>query len=281
MKTSIKIKFFIYIQSLLFSLSSLFFQVNAQTKIIAKSGDTLLNLSEEHGVSLKELMHKNNFIDANKILEGEVIIVPSKNFPEERLSYKVKAGDTLYKIAREYNVNVIDIISINNLKDVYSIKPNEMILLPEGAIYKKLFTQRKITPITKKVYYHQMKASETISEIASIHNISAEQIIKLNQLNDLAEADTNTKLKIRKVVKSKWKKYGSIIIDLSEWTYFDGNYITEAKNKKNKFFYLSINCKRRVLNNTLHNSSWTNWYSPNIDFEFRLINDLCDQRYEI
>ena len=273
-------KCFICIKSLLFLLSTLFFHVHAETKIIAKSGDTLLNLSKEYGVSLKELMHKNNFNDANKILEGEVIIIPFKNFPQKRLTYKVKAGDTLYRIAKDYNVNVFDIMSINNLENDYSLNPNQLIILPKGAIYKKVITQKEIPPISKKVFYHQTINPENINEIAKIHNVSVEEIIILNQLDDPVKAAPNTKLKIRESVKLKWKKYGSIITNFSDWTYVDGNYITEAKNKKNKFFYISINCKRRVLNNTLINSNWTNWYSPNLDFEFRLINDLCDQKYE-
>ena len=281
MKKKIKIKYFSYIKSLLFLLSTSFFYVNAETKIIAKRGDTLLNLSKEYGVSLKELMHKNNFNDANKILEGEVIIIPFKNFSKKPLTYKVKAGDTLFRIARDYNVNVIDIMSINNLKNDYYLKPNQIISLPEGAIYKKVTTQKEILPISKKVFYHQTVNLENITEIAKIHKVSPEEIIILNQLDDRVNVDPNTKLKIREGMKSKWKKYGSIIINFSDWTYLDGNYITEAKNKKNKFFYLSVSCKRRVLNNTLINSTWTNWYSPNLDFEFRLINDLCNQKYEI
>ena len=281
MKAKIKIRCLSYFKSLFFLLSTLSLHVHAETKIIAKSSDTLLNLSEKYGVTLKELMHKNNFNDANKILEGEVIIIPFKNFPQKRLTYKVKAGDTLYRIAKDYNVNVFDIMSINNLENDYSLNPNQLIILPKGAIYKKVITQKEIPKISKKVVYHQTVNLENISKIASIHNVSVKEIIILNQLHDPIKIDPNTKLKIREVEKLKWKKYGSIIINFSDWTYLDENYITEAKNKKNKFFYISISCKRRALNNTLINSSWTNWYSPKLDFEVRLIDDLCGKEYEI
>tara|TARA_Y100001968_G_scaffold264721_1_gene253707 strand:- start:74 stop:922 length:849 start_codon:yes stop_codon:yes gene_type:complete len=280
-KKKIKATCFSFIKSILFLFSTLFFHVHADTKITAKNGDTLLNLSKEYGISLKELMHKNNFNDANKILEGEVIIIPFKNSPEKHLTYKVKAGDTLYRIARDYNVNVIDIMSINNLKDDYYLKPNQIILLPKGAIYRKSITKKEILPISQKVFYHKTIRLENISDIAKIHNVSGEEIILLNKLDNPVKVDPDTKLRIRKDVKLNWKKYGSIVLNFSDWTYLDGNYVTEAKNKKNKFFYLSINCRRRVLNNTLLNTTWTNWYSPNLDFEYKLINDLCDQEDEI
>ena len=52
-----------------------------------------------------------------------------------------------------------------------------------------------------------------------------------------------------------------------------------TETKKNKAFYLALTCKKRALNNTLNNSYWTNWYFPQTDFEFKLINDFCDQDF--
>ena len=69
------------------------------------------------------------------------------------------------------------------------------------------------------------------------------------------------------------------MINWTDWTYFDGNYIAQAKTKKNKAFYLALSCKKRALNNTLNKSSWTNWYFPETDFEFKIINDFCDQDF--
>ena len=88
-------------------------------------------------------------------------------------------------------------------------------------------------------------------------------------------------MRIRTNKDLKWLRYGSLIIKWSDWTYLDGNYITQAKNKKNKSFYLAISCKTRALNNTLNNSFWTNWYFPTTDFEFKLITDFCDQDLNI
>ena len=101
----------------------------------------------------------------------------------------------------------------------------------------------------------------------------------MNKLNDTKKIKPNVKLKLRESKPSKWLKYGSLIINWSDWTYFDGNYIVQAKTKKNKAFYLALTCKKRALNNTLNNSYWTNWYFPETDFEFNLINAFCDQDF--
>tara|TARA_B100000902_G_scaffold266353_1_gene252447 strand:- start:297 stop:1151 length:855 start_codon:yes stop_codon:yes gene_type:complete len=268
----------------IFSLLLIFIlPVNADTKIIAKEGDTLLKISKQYRVPLKELMHKNNFNNANRKVEGEVIIIPLHNNKKGKksrtLNYTVKEGDTLYKIARNYNINVEDIISINNLDKATFLKPNQIILIPNDAIHEESFDQKHIKLASKKVFYHQTSKVEKIIDIAKLHRVSREDIIILNKLKDPVNVRPNTKLKIRKTNPLKWLKYGSLTIDWTGWRYLDGNYITQAKNRKNKPFYLAVNCERRALNNTLKNSYWNDWYFPKSNFEFRLINDFCDQSF--
>ena len=273
------------LNSIIFFLSIFTLKVNAETTIIAKSGDTLLKISKQYGVPLKELMYKNNLNDATRIIEGKAIVIPLKNkekdYKADNPIYKVIEGDTLYKIARNYNVNLQDIIDLNNLGNNSFLELGQVILLPKGAINKKVIIKKNIKLASKKVFYHQTSKSEDLSIISEIHKITKEEINILNNLNNTVKINPNIKLKIRESKPSKWLKYGSLMINWSDWTYLDGNYIAQAKTKKNKSFYLALNCKKRTLNNTLNNSYWTSWYFPDKDFEFKLINDFCDQDFKI
>ena len=275
----------VYINSILFFISIFTLQVNAETKIIAKNGDTLYKISRQYDVSLKELMYKNDFNDAEKIIEGEVVILPQKNNSlnrkDQNITYKVVEGDTLYKIARNYNINVKDIISINNLDNKSLLRPDQIIILPKGAEYKKVISKKNINLANKKVFYHQTSKIEDISTIAEIHRIATDEIKTLNNLKNTKKINPNTKLQIRKNKTSKWLKYGSLTINWADWTYFDGNYMAKAKTKKNTFFYLAVSCKKRTLNNTLNNSHWKSWYFPENDFEVKLINDFCEKDFKI
>ena len=128
-----------YINSIILFLSIFTLKVNSETEIIAKSGDTLFKISKQYGVRLKELMYKNNFNNATKIIEGETIIIPHKvidGYNNEEKTYKVIEGDTLYKIARDHNVSLNDIISMNNLGNDSYLKLNQIIFIPKGATYK-------------------------------------------------------------------------------------------------------------------------------------------------
>jgi len=273
-----------YINSIILFLSIFTLNVNAGTKIIANNGDTLLKISKKYGVPLKELMHKNNLNDATRIIEGEVIFIPlqknDKDIKFNNNTYKVVKGDTLYKISRDYNINIKDIIAINNLDNNLFLEIDQIILLPTDAIHKKEISKKNIKLAIEKVFYHQTSKAENLSNIAKIHQIPIEQINILNNLNNTLKINPNIKLKIRENKDSKkWLKYGSLMINWSNWTYLDGNYITQAKTKKNKSFYLALNCKKRALNNTLNNAYWRTWYFPATDFEFKLIDDFCYQGF--
>ena len=270
-----------YYNSLIFFLSILTLKVYAQTKIIAKSGDNLLKISKQYGVPLKELMYKNNYNDATILVEGKIILIPQKNNDRgnasENITYKVVEGDTLYKIAREYNVKLNDIMAINNFKNDFHLKIDQLIILPKGASIKEDNSNNNIKLGIKKVFYHKTSKSEDLSFIANIHKVPVKEIKILNNLNNSERINPNFKLKLRENKPLRWLKYGSLMINWSDWTYLDGNYVTEAKTQKNKPFYLGLNCKKRALINTLNNSSWTIWYFPVNDFEFKLINDFCDK----
>ena len=268
-----------FFNSIILFLSIFSLKVNSQTKIVAKSGDTLLKISKQYSVPLKELMYKNNLDDATIILEGKVILLPEKNnnkvISSKILTHKVAEGDTLYKIARDYNVKLKDIITINNLSINSILKINQIIILPKGALKKN--NDDKVQSDIKKVFYHKTSKLEDLSIISKIHKIPIEEIEILNNLINTVKINPNIKIKLRENKDLRWLRYGSLMINWSDWTYLDGNYITEAKTKNNKSFYIGLSCKRRALINTLNSSHWTIWYFPENDFEFKLIKDFCDR----
>ena len=277
-------KYILYHTTIILIHSILIFKVNADTKIIAKKGDTLFKISREYGIPLKVLMYKNDINDAGKIIEGELIIIPLKNNNQEKinkdyLTYKVMKGDTLFKISKNYNVDLKDIIALNNLNNDQYLSVNQIILLPKAASKNVDFSQDNIQQARKKVVYHLTSKTENLSTIAKIHRITIEEINTFNKLNSPVEIKPHIQLRLRENKISKWRKYGSLMVNWSNWTYFDGNYITKAKTKRNTSFHIAISCKRRSFNNNLNKTSWTNWYFPKTYFEFKLINDFCDQEF--
>ncbi len=91
---------------------------------IVKSGDTIGGIAEEHNVSSRDIRRWND-ISGSKIFPGDrLIIYPRKvqektvysNLPAEKI-HKVQTGESLWTIAKLYNVKIRDIIEWNKLKN--------------------------------------------------------------------------------------------------------------------------------------------------------------------
>lgn len=80
-----------------------------------KSGDTLWSIARNNGINVDELKNANNLTN-NTLSIGQLLYIP-KNETEiiESEVYTVKSGDTLYGIARRYNVTVDELKKLNNL----------------------------------------------------------------------------------------------------------------------------------------------------------------------
>ena len=98
-----------------------------------KSGDTLSHIAYMFGMSSKELA-KINGIDKNKPIKiNQKITLPYKQDKIDVISkarYKVKSGDTLHSIAKEYDLKVDDIIKFNKYNKKHRLKIGEVIKLP-------------------------------------------------------------------------------------------------------------------------------------------------------
>lgn len=83
---------------------------------IVKKGDTLYSIANMYNVSVNDLKSVNNLVN-NNISIGQELIIPvnSNNQNLNLQTYTVKKGDTLYNIAKNYNVSVSELKSINNL----------------------------------------------------------------------------------------------------------------------------------------------------------------------
>ena len=109
-----------------------------------RRGDTLWRIARRYGISLKVLMRINRIRNPRRLRAGQYILVPkrvsAKRSPSRRtvtacasrkgrkVVYIVRRGDTLWRIARRYDLSVRDIKRWNNLRGNL-IRPKDRILL--------------------------------------------------------------------------------------------------------------------------------------------------------
>ena len=84
---------------------------------IIKKGDSLYQIAKKYNTTVEEIKKTNN-LSSNNLSIGKELIIPKVTNSEITIpenTYTVKKGDTLYKIAKEYNTSINEIKSINNL----------------------------------------------------------------------------------------------------------------------------------------------------------------------
>ena len=86
-------------------------------------------------------------------------------------TYKVKSGDTLYSIAKKYNISVDELKELNNLK-------NNNITVGQVLKIKSNIPSEEVT---EKNYYI-VKSGDTLYSIAKKYNTTVDEIKKLNNL---------------------------------------------------------------------------------------------------
>lgn len=135
---------------ILFSLCC--FSLSADSSYIVKKGDTLYSISRKYQITVPELRAANNLSENDVLKVGVKLVIPSADIEnaaalsasktsetkpnvssKSATSYIVQKGDTLYGIARKYNIKLNELLSLNNLDNSSTIKIGQKILVPAGS----------------------------------------------------------------------------------------------------------------------------------------------------
>lgn len=120
-------------------------------EIEVQRGDTLYGLSKRHGVSLNELMRVNG-LTSPAVKPGQKLALPSGKAIARPVtapatqsvaavpapadwtgSYTIKAGDSLYQVARQNKVKLADLQRYNGIADVRRVRPGTVLKIPGVA----------------------------------------------------------------------------------------------------------------------------------------------------
>lgn len=100
-----------------------------------KQGETLSHIALKYDVAVKAIKQSNQ-LKNNNIRAGKNLLIPlsesvtqlamrgHRYTPKSRIRYKVRGGDSLYRIARKFNVKIADLRKWNNLSKGY-IQPGQ------------------------------------------------------------------------------------------------------------------------------------------------------------
>ena len=153
---------------------------NSDIKHTVKSGETIFGLSKMYSISISDLISTNPNIK-HGLKTGSVIIIPSNKGrdTEEGILYTIKQGETLYRISKNNNVSIEEIMQANPGISPSNFKSGETIIIPKSL---KSNVHKKHTPATVFIA-EKIEKGETFEHIADKYDITPETVIEANPNN--------------------------------------------------------------------------------------------------
>jgi membrane-bound lytic murein transglycosylase D len=95
-------------------------------------GDTLYSLARKYSSSVDAIAKANRISKKQGLKIGKALIIPSaqsKQAHAKSTKYKVKKGDTLWGISKQFYVSTVDILRWNQLTSTAQIKPGDKLTI--------------------------------------------------------------------------------------------------------------------------------------------------------
>lgn len=132
-------------------------------------GDSLYSIAKKFGVSVNDIINYNQL--ANTLLSvNQQLLIPVNKVVESgkdpHINYVIKKGDTLYNIAKRYNITPQELMDYNYLSSSL-LNIGNTILIPQ----------------TKQLINYFVRTNDTLQSIAQRFNTTIDEIMKVNNLN--------------------------------------------------------------------------------------------------
>ncbi len=172
--------------------NSVIFIPNSKTHVVLPK-ETIYGLANRYNIKIEDLKNANPTIELNGMKIGQSIKIPNisnKNIQSENKinnkieitssgNHIVKPKETLFSIARDYNVLVADLDEFNKSSLNYGLKIGQEIKIPAKKINLNIQKQKNIDPNPNTIFY-TVGNKDTKYAIAKKYNMTVQELESQN-----------------------------------------------------------------------------------------------------
>jgi LysM repeat protein len=123
------------------------------TEYRVQTGDTVSSIAQKFGVTMDTIIWENNLKSVNAIKVGQIL----KILPVSGVEHTVKRGETIYSIAKDYQVDAQNIIDypFNTFAndETFALSAGQTLIIPDGIkpkeviVDKSTYTTKTVAPV--------------------------------------------------------------------------------------------------------------------------------------
>ncbi|MBE8723763.1 muramidase family protein [Flavobacterium hungaricum] len=153
---------------------------NLKTHIVQPK-ETLYGLSKQYHVSVETIQNANQETLAGGLQIGQELVIPQNSeitakAVSSKVTHQVMAKESLFSIARQYNVSVQDLESLNKELLQNGLQIGQTIAIPN----KRKTLDGRVRVINQETVFHVVEPKETKFSIAKKYAISIDQLESQN-----------------------------------------------------------------------------------------------------
>ena len=201
---------------------------------VVKSGDTLSDIASAYGgITAQDIIRANALKDANRLAENQILLIPEtpektedtldevhrrqmivaanneKTEPIKVREYIVTAGDSLWSISHNLDVDTETIRGSNNFKTSSALRPGAKLRIPnQDGIFYTLKAGEKIEEVAKR-YRVSMNKIRLVNEGVNVSALKENDEIFLPGAKPEALRDSKPAVKLAEVKKPEPAKKSS------------------------------------------------------------------------
>ena len=159
----------------------------AWLNIAVRSGQTLSVLAQRYNTDVATLRQAND-LKSNRIIIGDSLRVPLsqeavvKPHSSHSVTHKVRSGDSLWLIAKQYQVSIAELVKENEIGRRATLRIGQEISVPNAKVSISALTVDEPPAVMRKIRY-RVRNGDSLSRIANKFKIDVPAISNWNDLD--------------------------------------------------------------------------------------------------